>query len=96
MNQTPEMPVETCPKCGSDDHVRSKLIATNLLFSNWGLSSSVLPTLPYEVWDEQAFRSSPFVVGDYFVAALFCNRCGTGFIPDSRATELGLGPRRAR
>jgi len=96
MTDTPEMPVETCPNCGSIDHVRSKLIATNLLFANSGDSGSMLPALPYEVWDERMFRSSPFVVGDYFISALFCERCEIGFIPDSRATELGIGPIRSR
>jgi hypothetical protein len=98
MTPLSDMSVEPCPKCGSADHVRPKLLATDLLFPKWVHAGLVLtwsfPFCGYEVLDERAFRSSPFVIGDHFVSALFCDRCDTGFIPDSRAAELGIGPMR--
>jgi hypothetical protein len=89
MNPPPDMPVEACPKCHGDDRVRPKLHAADLVFPK--VSWSFLH-LPYQVLDERAFRSSPFVIGDHFVSALFCDRCAVAFIPDSRLAELGIGP----
>ena len=85
------MPVEACPKCSLVDRVRPKLLTHNLL--RWHPDAIYSA---HEVCDEQAFRSSPFVVGEHFISALFCERCGCGFIPDSRTAELGVGLTRGR
>jgi hypothetical protein len=95
MIQSHEMPVEACPKCGSVERVRPKLIATHILINGGSWTNPHL-AMPFEVLDEKAFHSSPFVIGDYFISALFCYRCETGFIPDSRLAELGIGPRTSR
>jgi len=84
-----DMPIEACLKCNSADRVRQKLHTADLVFPkvNWSFLN-----LPYQVLDESAFRSSPFVIGDHFVSALFCDRCGLAFIPHARLAELGIGP----
>ena len=88
MSQPSEMPAEACPKCGLVDRVRPKLITHNFWAEDdwpWGMT----PPSHY-IKDEKKFRSSPYAVGRNTLSALFCDRCGSGFIPDSRASELGL------
>lgn len=87
MRQPSEMPVEACPKCGLVDRVRPKLIAHD--FGAEDGPSGINPPY-YYIEDEEKFFSSPYVVGRNALSALFCDRCGSGFIPDSCASELGL------
>ena len=89
------MPVEACERCGSPDAVRPKLIATHIILpaGSWTRSDRVMS---HEVIDQERFLGSPFVVGDQFVSALYCDRCGVGFIPASRLAELGIGRRTSR
>ncbi len=90
-----KMPVEACEKCGLLDAVRPKLIATHIILpaGSWIRSDRVMS---HEVVDQSRFLSSPFVTGDQFISALYCDRCGIGFIPDSRLAELGIGRRTSR
>ena len=79
------MPISTCPKCGSADSVRPKLVATNFAVpSSWGFYE------PYEVTDEEKFRSSPFTHEGYFISALYCEACDLGYIPERMLPELGI------
>lgn len=90
-----EMPIEACEKCGRQDAVRPKLIATHIILAagSWIRSDRVMS---HEVVDEKRFLTSPFIIGDQFISALYCDRCGIGFIPDSRLSELGIGRRTSR
>lgn len=84
-----ELPISECPKCRSSNHVRAKLIATNLL-----VESNYLDPLTVETRSQ--FLSSPYTLGEHFVSGLFCDECEVGFIPDSIASGLGAAPRRNR
>jgi hypothetical protein len=82
------MPVEACPKCGLVDRVRPKLITHN--FRDAEVTPESMNS--HCINDEAKFLSSPYVVGRNTLSALFCDRCGAGFIPESLVSELGLEP----
>jgi hypothetical protein len=84
-----ELPVTACPRCGSNERVRSKLITTNLLLQSHFVE-------PFTVDRPSQFRASPHTLGDYFVAGLFCDHCDLGFVPDLVAHEIGIEPCRYR
>lgn len=80
-----ELPVTACPRCGSLERVRSKLITTNFLLQSHFVE-------PFTVDRPSQFRASLHTLGDYFVAGLFCDHCDLGFVPDSVAHEIGIEP----
>ncbi len=84
-----DLPVTACPRCGSIERVRSKLITTNLLLQSHFVE-------PFTVDRPSQFQASPHTQGDYFVAGLFCDHCDIGFVPDSVAHEIGIEPCRYR
>lgn len=84
-----ELTVTACPRCGSIERVRSKLITTNFLLQSHFVE-------PFTVDRPSQFRASPHTLGDYFVAGLFCDHCDLGFVPDSVAHEIGIEPCRYR
>ena len=92
---TPQMPIEACEACGSADAVRTKLIATHILVNAGSWHRPEL-RMSHDVVDEEAFRASPFVVGDQFISALYCDSCETGFIPESQLSDMGVAPSSSR
>jgi hypothetical protein len=84
-----ELPLTACPRCGSIERVRSKLITTNFLLQSHFVE-------PFTVDRPSQFRASPHTLGDYFVAGLFCDRCDLGYVPDSVAHKIGIEPCRYR
>jgi len=87
MNYPSAMPIEDCPKCGLADRVRPKLVTHNLWAEDWPWSTHLCS---HYIAYEQKFLSSSHFVSRDTLSALFCDRCSVGFIPDSRAPELGL------
>jgi len=80
-----EPPASDCPLCGSSQHVRAKLIATNFPVQGYYAEQ-------FTVEMPMRFRESPHTLGDYFVSGLFCDHCDSGFLPDEVAETIGIVP----
>ena len=84
-----DLSVSPCPHCDRSEHVRPKLLATNLLLPQ-------LDSEPSSVEKLSQFRDSPHSLGDYFVSGLFCARCDLGFVPEDVATSIGVDSSKGR
>jgi hypothetical protein len=84
----PQLTIEPCPRCKSTDRIKSKL----LLLAKYSPAEILKrddndwcgykrqENLAIDECDPQVLLSAPL---EQFVAGLYCDRCGIGYIPDS-------------